>query len=270
VKILKYLVLSVVLMSLVQCASAVQSNLEAAQFALDASDFDSAITHATNALTDDPDNIEAARILASAYLGRSGIDFLDLAEGIVDLESSDVSNLQQIADVLPATADMDDVRSAVETLEAIDGIDDATLATDELKDAAFDLSIMQIIEHFALGVYGSSYFSAFDPTGISDDQRSSVQGDLVDFDNRLIASGVDSAEGYIDEIRQTLCILEPLSTGEGFTQSEYQAFVGCQLDDDPTTFDTAAIDPTIADCSVVDPGSQSAAVEACYDEDTAL
>lgn len=257
-------------MNLVQCASSVKSNLESAQFALDASDFDSAITHATNALVDDPDNIAAARILASAYLGRSGIDFLDLAQGIVDLESSTVSNLQQIADVLPDTADMDDVRSAIETLEAIDGIDDADLATDELKDAVFDLSIMQIIEHFALGVYGSDYFGTFDPTGITDEQRTSVQGDLINFDNRLIASGVESTEGYIDEIRQTFCILEPLSSGEGFTQTEFQAFVGCQLDDDNTTFDTAAIDAGIANCAVVSPDTQDASVEACYDEDTSL
>lgn len=261
--------LAVAVMS-TQCASDFQSNLEQAKFELDAGNYTSAISHATDALSANPGDIETTRILASAYLARSGIDFFDVLEGLVDLQNSTETNFQAIANVLPATADMDDLRSAITSLESLTGIDDTSFTNEVLADAAFDLAIMQVIEHFALGVYGSDFFGTFDVTDITTAQAAAVQDDLVDFDNRLIASGVDSTEDYIDEIRQVYCILEPLSAGEGFTASELRVLVGCQLDDDPTTFDTTAIDPAIANCLAVDPGSQGATVTACYAEDTAL
>lgn len=253
------------------CASSEIANLEEAKFALDQGNYSEAISKATAAISEDSSNVEAYRILASAYFGRSGLDFLDIAEGITDLQNSGVSNFQQIADVLPSSGvTLSDLRAAIETLEDIPGITATSTEDEGLQDAAFDLAIMQTVEHFALGVYGSGFFGTFDPTGISDSNRSSVQEDLINFDNRFILSGVDSGEDFISEIRQTFCLLEPLSAGEGFTTSEYQAFVGCELSDDPATFDTTAIDADLANCAALDPDGQGADVTACYDTNTAL
>lgn len=254
----------------VQCASDFQSNLEKAKFELDDLNYTDAITHATAALAANPGDIETTRILASAYLGRSGIDFFDVLEGLVDLQNSTETNFRAIANVLPSSASLTDLRSAITTLEALSGVDSATITNDALADGVFDLAILQVIEHFALGVYGSDFFGTFDVTDITSAQAASVQDDLVDFDNRLIASGVDSTEDYIDEIRQVFCILEPLSASSGFTLSEFQVLVGCQLSSSPATFNTAAIDAAIANCTAVDPASQSAAVQACYADDTGL
>jgi hypothetical protein len=264
-RIVKTLVI-ILCMGSVSCAGTETSNLESARFALDREDYTSAIVSATAALAADSTNIEAARVLASAYLGRSGISYLDLAEGILDLSESSVTNLSQIADVLPATATMSDVRSAIVILSAVDGIDAATITDEGLADAAFDLGILMVIEHFAIGVYSSNQKVSLDVSLMDDTDRSNVQADLVSFDNRLVASGLDATESFLSEIRQTFCILEPISAAEGFTLAEYQDYVGCQLSADPTTFVTT----TVADCDSMTPSSQTAAIQACYDVDTSL
>lgn len=252
------------------CASSTTSHLEKAQFELDNGNYNAAISQATQALQNEPSNARAARLLASAYFGRSGMDYLDLAEAIIDLGTDDQSNFQVIANALPDTADLDDLRSAIETIESITGYDAATIADETLADAVFDLGIMQIIEHFALGVYGSDYFSTLDVTNITQTQSTTAQADLISFDNRLIASGVDSTESFLADIRQTFCILEPISAGEGFTLAEYQALVACQLSDNPDAFDTTALTADIANCGALNPDSQNATVTACFDTDTAL
>lgn len=257
-------------LSISACAPAELGNLEEARFCLDDSDYACAIENATAALSEDATNVEAARILASAYFGRSGLDFLEIAAGMLDLQDDTDSNFASIAAILPDDADLSDLRLAIETLEALAGIDDADLTANEpLADVAYDLSLMQMIEHFAIGVFQSGFKDdAFDVSGISESDSDVVQDDLIGFDNRMIASGVESDTAFISEVRQTFCILEPLSAGEGFTQTEYQALVGCQLEGED--FDTAAVDAGIADCSVLAPSNQDADVQACYDEDTSL
>lgn len=246
------------------CASTENSNFEEAKFSLDEGEYDEAITAGLAALTADPENVLAARVVASAYLGRSGIDYLDLAEGITDLQNSTISNLQQIGALLPDTATMADVRSAIETLESLTGIDEDTITNADLQDAVFDLGLMMTIEHFAIGWYESS--EGADVTGIADSDKSSVQADLVSFDSRLVAAGLDSGEDFLSEIRQTFCILEPLSADSGFSTAEYRDFVACQLADDASAVTTT----TVVNCDAVNPDNQSDAVEACYDEDTSL
>lgn len=252
------------------CASDLESNLECARFSLDQSDFDSAITCGTAALAADTENAIAARLLANAYLGRSNIEYLDLAEGLTDLATTTETNFRAIADVLPTDGRLSDLRSAITTLESLDDIDDSSFTDDSLADAAFDLAIMQMIEHFAIGVYESNYFTSLDVSGIDDTDTARVLDDLIDFDNRMIASGVEASESFIPEVRQSFCILEPLSAGSGFTTSEYRAFVGCQLSTNPDSFNTAAIDAGIATCNAVNPTAQSAAVQACYNTNTSL
>lgn len=266
-RFLKLACASILSFVLLNCASTVQSNLEEAKFALDQGDYNTAISSATQALNADPQNIEAARLLASAYFARSGLDFLDLAEAIIDLDRNDTTAYQQIAAALPSTADMDDVRSAIETLQSLDGVDETSLDND-IADAAFDLGLMESIEQFALGVYGANYFTTLDPSQIS--SKDLPQADLITFDNHLVNSGVDSSEGYVKDVRHTFCVLEPISADTGFTLAEYRAFVGCQLTPNPDTFDTTAFTTDIANCDAINPDDQPADVVACYDADTTL
>jgi hypothetical protein len=257
------------------CASSFSSGLEDARFELDQGNYAAAISAAGDALAAQPGNVEATRILASAYFGRSGLDFLDLASGTIDLNNSSDPNFAQIADALPnpntTTVDLDDVRSAIVALEGLTGIDDALITDEGLADAAFDLALMQSIEHFVLGVYRSDYYdgndnTVVDVTGVTDADRAIVQADLVAFDNRLIGSGVEATESFIGEIRQTFCILEPISAGEGFTLAEFQALVACELSTDSAAVDTTIFTADIANCAVLDPND----ADPCLDTDTSL
>jgi len=271
---LKTLILAGCVLLSSACASSEMANFEAAKFALDKGNYTEAINKATTALNADSTNIEVARVLASAYLARSGIDFLDLAEGMVDLANGSGTNFSQIAALLPtanATTESD-LRAAIEVLKALDGVTDATISDEGLADAAFDLAVMQTIESFSIGVYGSGQKTGtLDVTNISSTDRNNVQNDLVDFDSRFIGSGVDSTEGFLDEIRKTFCVLKPISNTEGFTLGEYQAYVGCQLSSSPDTFNTTVLTSgTVANCSAIDPDSQSTSVQSCYDTNTAL
>lgn len=239
------------------CATTELSKLEGARFALDKTNYTEAITKATAALAADPTNIEAARVLASAYLGRSGIDFLDLAEGVVDLANTNNNNFQDIAAVLPSTATLSDLRSAITTLESLTGIDAASITDEGLADAAFDLAIMQIVEQFALGIYGADYFGTLDTSGITDAQAATAQDDMIAWDNRLIASGLSSTEDFIIEIRRSYCVLERQSASDGFTADEYRQMVECQLSSSPP-----------GACSTYDP--TTAATTTCANSDTTL
>lgn len=263
--------LLVCVLSFYHCAADLDSEIENAKFDLDNGDFDSAITHASNALDADPGNVQAASLLAAAYFGRSNIDFLDVAEVVVDLGDSDEDSFQLIADALPADGSLDDLRLAIETLESLPGVDTSTISNEELADAVFDLGLMQIIEQYAIGVYQSGFKSdALDVTDITSEGAADALEDLREFDGRMVATGTAVDEAFLTDVRQTFCILEPISAGEGFLLAEYQALVGCQLDDNPDTFDTATLTADIANCDAINPNSQTAAVQACYNEDTTL
>lgn len=266
---MKQIIFLLMICLLSACASSSTSKIEQARFALDSGDYNEAIEAASAVIADDSQNITAARLLASAYFGRSNIRFLDLVEAILDLNDNDEDNFKIIAQSLPEDGDVSDVRRAILVLEDLTIIDDTDLSG-EILDAVYELAMMQVVEHFAIGIYNSDYFNSLDVTLIDDDDQAYVSADLINFDNRLINAGVDSSEDFLGDVRQTFCILEPISAGEGFTTAEYQAFVGCQLSDDPDNFDTTALTADISSCDDLDPGSQGSDVQDCYDEDTTL
>lgn len=270
----KFLFLPFFLLAIIACASTEQDALEDAQFALDRGDYTEAITAATEALTANPANTSAVRILSSAYFGRSGIDFLDLAEVITDLDASaGIENFTTVANALPDDSDLDDLRSAIETLENFSGIDATTYTDEVLADAAFDVGIMQIVEQYALGVFGSNFTTSFDASLITEAQAGSALDDFINFDNRLIASGVDETETFIEAIRQNFCVLKSKSAGDGFTLGEYQALVHCQLTSNiADSFDTSGFTSSIATCGDINPDNAtlSSAIDSCLGDDTSL
>ncbi len=259
------------LLSFGACATNVASNLECARSELNNSQYTAAITCAQNVLADDPGHTEAITLLSSAYAGRSGIDVTLLATSLLDLDTATETNFQLVADSLPEDADLDDLRLAIETLETFPGIDAETIPeSSDAADQAFNLGMLKAAEHFVLGVYHADYFGSLDVSLLDDDDQAIAQDDLIVFDNLLVASGVDEGESFIEEIRQTFCILEPISADEGFTTQEFQALVGCQLSDDPETFDTTSLTADIVNCGQLSPDAQSEDVTTCINNDTNL
>ena len=183
------------------CASDRADNLESARFALDREDYDTAIEKAIDALADDADSVEAARILSSAYFGRSGIDFLDLAGVVLDLDATSDDNFRTVGNALPSDGDLSDLRLAITTIEALDGVNDAEITDEELADAVFDLSMMQMVEHYAIGVYESGFHTTLDVTDVTDTGSSTALDDLVAFDSRAVGSGVSADEEFLSAVR---------------------------------------------------------------------
>lgn len=257
------------------CATTYKSNLEEALSALNSANYASAVSAGTSAVAAN-DTIEARRILASAYLGRGNVDFHELAIKLLNLESETDTNYQVLAEQLSADTDLDDLALAIATLEAIDGIDSATLSSDELKDAAYDLGLMYLVQHYAIGIVQSGFAedtTTFDATLLDADDRSAAATALINFDNYLIASGFDvSSEGsFINEARSTHCLLQAVDDGtEGFTLTEYQAFVACELA--PADTVPTDIDAGFTSCVLANPDSDThaTAVTDCFEEDTVL
>ena len=276
-----------------QCATTYQGNLEEARFALDNLNYEAAETAATKALNEKPGDIEASILLSNAHLGQSNIDFFDLAIEILGLdESGGANNFRTIALALPTNGDVSDLRLAVSTLQDLDGIDAATITATRLADAAYSLGVLQMVEHYARGVYALGFYDA-DGEAINnatmadnledllDEGTSSnaaiVQNDLLEYDNYLEAVDVDTTQDFVKEVRQTFCVLSLLDgdKSDGFNESEYLAYSACNSANvDGANFDdinavVGTID-NIDSCDDLDPDDQAADVVACYDEDTSL
>ncbi len=275
-------------LSVVQCASDAAKNLEDAKFALDEEDFSAAISAADAVLNEEPNNVPAARILASAYMGRGGFNMHDIAVKLLDLEDESDSNYTVLAPVLPEDGDLEDMQLAITTLSGLDDLDFASLtadglATDDLKDAAYDLGLMQMVYHYAIAIYHTGYKDdplTYNVDDLTDDDSTfddleEAQTALVQFDNYLIAAGFDPNDdtgGFITEVRKTHCLMQGVSADEGYSLETYQATVLCNLSEASEDEDPAAIDPDFVDCSLSNPDDPgiSADVIACFDEDTVL
>lgn len=274
-----FLLCCFLLSALNHCATTAQSNLEEARFALDEGDYQKAIDAATKAITADPNLTEAYRIKGDAQFSLSGIEFLEVEKGIVDLAGAN-NDFAVIATSFPsfttaAEADtaMAHIRDAITTLTLTPNIDDADVTDNtHLAAAAFDLALMLTIDQYAIGIYNANVNigsnTTPDVTGIDATDAENAMNDLIAFDDFFISSGID--ETFVNNVRQVFWILENLSASEGFTTAEYQALVGCQLD--PDNFAPATAVPTagVADCNAVNPTSQSTTIKDQYNDNTVL
>ncbi len=249
------------------CASSQSSNLESARVALDNGDYDKAVEKANEVLAEDAQNVDATRIKGSALFALGEFSFLGLAADVIDIDSDSVDAFRDMADAFPDIGDHEKINLAVNAFDALE----FTPITDELKDAAYDLGLMQAIGQFAIPSYVTEYVESgvADPSLITQDDVNLVLEYLIAFDDNLETSGISSDEDYIREVRHTLCVLKDITAEDGFTLGEYRAYIGCQLDEDHT-IDTTEYSADIADCAQIDPQTQSESVQSCYEENTTL
>lgn len=253
------------------CATDFDENIESARFALDQGQFDTAISKAQDALDEDSTNIEARYLLGLAYVGKSGIDLIAVAEVLLRLEETNLTNFQAVASEIPQDGDLTNLRTGINILDGLNLTGITTISDDTRARYVFDLGLLKALEHIAIGVYASDYFGDnYDPAQITEAQYETVLDNLLTFDDDVVATGVSSNESFVRETRQTFCVLEPITAGAGFTIQEYRAFVACQLADDPSIVDTTEYTADIANCGDLDPDEQENSVLTCYRQNTAL
>ena len=236
----------VILLGMVACASSGDADLEAARFALDSGDYDTAVTKAGAALTADPADVDAALVLSSAYSGKAGILLLDVTADLSE-ESNTDNEFDAIHDSLfgdiNATTGLDDLRSAIVTLnETLTPQPDAT--NERYTDLQFQAGLLAAVEAFGLPSLTAQPTAdgAIDASLIT--SKDAVEDDFINADDNFIESGLDATDTLITNIRENYCVLRSLSgAAEGFDLDVLQDLTWCQLDP------TGAAPTSVASCA---------------------
>lgn len=253
-------ILVLVLLTLIAgaCATTLSEELEQAHYALDRGDWDSAILHGSNALAEDPSNVEAALLLSAGYAGRGGFSIVPLISVIADsTRNNDIfdSVLESVEETI---TNPDDLRTSIIVL-----LRDLTPLPDFshplFTDHQFQVSVLSSIEAFFLPSHAAqpTIDGPITPENITQDIKDIVQGDLVDVDDIYINGGLNSDNELVKHVRLTYCVLKDASSSaSGFDLEVLQDLVLCQLSPnngaDLSSANGDFISPNIDSCSDFD------------------
>ncbi|MBI4212229.1 MAG: hypothetical protein HY540_06280 [Deltaproteobacteria bacterium] len=259
---MKILFSSVIAFTLFACASSSKELLEQARFALDNSDFSTAVTEAKSVLDANTTDLEAALVLSSAYAGRGGIDILSIADDLATTDKAD-DLFDAIHDALASniteTTGLDDLREAIVTLDTT--LTQAPDATHPLyKEYQFQLGLLEAIEALSLPSLKAQP-TADGTVTVSDIAQADyaiVQTDFSRADNHLINGDLKTDNALVTAIRKNFCVLKASATGAspsapgfsgnlattGFSLVSLRDLNNCELQTDRssiTTFETSGI-----------------------------
>lgn len=198
------------------CAGGTNSLLEQARFLLDQCNptSETSLDNCTNAAAkmdtlqeSDPDNLEAASLESSAYIGLAGIDFLQVASRLAGLQDDDTDNFIEFR-TLVNEIELDngreiDLADLLLAQTVLSGLLDTATAGEENQEAFFQLGIIQAVDSFIRPVKIAG-IGAINVGNIDDDVATVVAGDLVDGDNNLDNGGVDDAD-ILSAVREYYC-----------------------------------------------------------------
>lgn len=234
------------------CADNSQSELESAEQALNAENYQEAYDRANTVLTAEPTNLEAARIASSALFGLSNLDLTTLNTALLELQDSATADFAQIATAVPSDADLDNLIASAAVFRDFQGtLDD---------DAEFQEGLYEAYASFVIGIVASGYNTGeanFDATAITADDAAAAETALLSFDDSFVASGVAEGEDILQP-REAYCLVVGNSGNGSFDAGVYRALVGCQLFEDQ--FDTTLVTNAIANCNALNPSNQGAVV----------
>lgn len=216
------------------CGTPFATSLEEARFALDSGDFSTAVTKASTAVSESPNDFQATMVLSSAYSGRAGIDLLELAINLTDVSKED-EIFKDIHAALVSTigaTGLADMRQAILTLTNFAG---TFPATDDEKDYRFQLGILQTIESFALPTIKAkpTTTSSITLASVEANDRTVSESDFIAADNNLILSGLEASNQLVIAVRKNYCVLKNRSAATGYTLPELQDLILCQLSANP-------------------------------------
>lgn len=247
---------------LIGCASGTTGSFESALSALDNGDFDTAVTEleslATATVSDD---LELSLLLSSAYAGRAGIDFLELAKTLLEDNNSDQA-FQAIhsafVQTIEAGTGLDDLLNAINALDDFTG---SATGADE-AERRYRLGLLQAIDAFARPTITAkpTAASTIDVSAIT--SKAQVQTSFLEGDNNLTndgaAGGVSSSNQLVEVLRDSYCALKDISAADGFTVEELQDLTLCQLTAEPEDLVPADFSSSVTSCDDFDFGCTGA------------
>jgi len=216
------------------CASNVNEEIEHAKFALDSGDWDSAIFHAREALTNDPSSVQAALQLSAAYAGRSGFRVMSLLTAITD-ERRERDLFDAVREAIGSTISRpEDLRTAIEVLIR-DLYPQPSPEHPYYLDYFFQLGVFMAMEGYGLPSIRDrpDADGPIDVRNISEEDRQIVEEDFIGADEYLVEGGIPPDNDLVENVRQTYCALVRASgIGSGFDLAALRDITLCQLSPD--------------------------------------
>lgn len=242
------IVLAVLIVSTIGCASSLNKYTEECLFNLDVQQYAAAVNNCLKAVAANANDEEAAMYLSSAYAGRGGVDILSLEKDLAE-ESKEETAFKDIHDALVSGIGVDglpDLRLSISTLT---GFGPTPVDTENFYG---QLGLLESIEAFALPSLTAQPEAggAIDVNLITPDIKDSTQTDFIDSDDYLVdQAGWSSDHQLVKALRKNYCVLKNITGGPGFTLAVLRDQVLCQLSDDRTSLTAADFQSGITACS---------------------
>lgn len=237
-----------VITTTISCSSKANRYLDDARFALDhcdpsaASTTDScqtAVDKANLVLADDPTNVDAAILASSGYMGLAGLDFLQFASELSDVQDNpeaDLKQFQQLIDTVETennrSIDTSYIRSAASVLET--ALVDLAGDTDLNKRAFFQLGVTQTIENYVIPskIVSFTDVGQADPTAVTDAIAETLRQNFLDSDNNITAGGTTDTQ-TLSAMREGYC--RCTLSDFGYNSACVRDLMRCELSDtDPS------------------------------------
>ncbi|PIR19938.1 MAG: hypothetical protein COV45_08130 [Deltaproteobacteria bacterium CG11_big_fil_rev_8_21_14_0_20_47_16] len=233
---------------MMSCGSALNKNLDDARFALDKSDYASAITSATAATVASPTDLDAFNLLSSAYSGQSGINLLTLAQVLTNSSSSTTifsdMHAELATELTHTTTDYSSgftsLSSAISTLSGYTGTISSNSSVVQ-NEYYFQLGLLMYIQAIALPTITAQPGTtaggvAITQSNITAAQTLTVQNDFISGYAALAnpATGILTSNALLTGMSQNYCVLKnaTVATGtaaSGISQTVLQDLTVCQL-----------------------------------------
>lgn len=191
--------------------------------ALSNGDYDEAIKNLEAALASDPNDLDARKMLATAYMARSGLDTFAIVQGIAGAEE-DADWPALVASMPDGSAKTrESLQKAVETLSVIP-------AEQRTEDARYQLAMAQA----ALAVSTAKKYGADDAGQVSEEQASQI----TDEDAELVMENLSGASDNLTSLSDPTAVqggekmgtlADRIENAEGATPSErLQSFLASE------------------------------------------
>lgn len=216
------------------CASSADQDLEAARFALDSGDWDAAIEHANVVLSEDPANIDASLLLASAYSGKSGVKVVNVFSKVANFVHKDTI-FKTVHDSL--TSDRKTEYNSDYLRNALIALTERLRPMPDEYDELYDDHLFKTVVLLAVEAYATPGMISLptkngqiDVKKITDEVKNNIENDLIRADDLLLKYGFEETDDPVKQIRYTYCQLQMASgSEEGFEKEALQDLVLCQL-----------------------------------------
>lgn len=228
IRMSRLLSVALVALWLVGCSSS-KSAIDSARFHLDKAEYDEAIALLKPIVDEDPQDFEAAGLLAGAYFGRGFLgqdgSYLGILSDYLEGQQAGKSNLESIADVTPAAAEQGkaDIFAAEDVLEAIPA---ASRTQENYLQLGFtQLAIISVVGVAEVGALDSDDPCDYDFGAVNSAEEARFKGSLADVNGNFVNAGIDdfATTGLGEQLTNMKNDLDAATDLANYLETEFDA-----------------------------------------------